>query len=91
MRDDFSVQTKDVLAKRVGYRCSTPGCRQLTSGPHDDPNRAINVGVAAHMTAASPGGPRYDLLLTAEQRRSAENGIWLCPSCGKLVDNDDSR
>ena len=60
MRDDFQTQTKELLAKRVGYRCSNPGCRQPTSGPHDDPNRAISVGVAAHITAASPGGPRHD-------------------------------
>lgn len=91
MRDDFSAQTKDVLAKRVGYRCSNPGCRQQTSGPHDDPNRAINVGVAAHVTAASSGGPRYDPALSPEERQSVENGIWLCQTCGRLVDSDDSR
>lgn len=39
-------------------------------------------------TAASPDGPRYDPTLTAEQRSSPDNGIWLCQNCGKLVDND---
>jgi len=63
----------------------------LTSGPHDDPTRAINVGVAAHITAASLGGPRYDLALSPEERGSVDNGIWLCQTCGKLVDSDDSR
>jgi hypothetical protein len=91
MRDDFTVPTKDVLADRVGHRCSNPGCRQQTSGPHDDASRAVNVGVAAHITAASPGGPRYDPHLSQEQRRSTENGIWLCQTCGKLADSDDSR
>jgi len=91
MRDDFAPATKDVLARRVGYRCSNSGCRQQTSGPHEDPSRAISVGVAAHITAASPGGPRFDPTLTPEQRRSIENGIWLCQTCGKLVDSDDQR
>ena len=91
MRDDFPAATRELLAKRVGYRCSNPGCRQLTSGPHDDPGRAINLGVAAHVTAASPGGLRYDTALSSKQRRSIENGIWLCQTCGKLVDSDDSR
>jgi len=91
MRDDFPAQTKEVLAKRVGYRCSNPTCRQLTSGPHDDPGRAVNVGVAAHITAAAPGGARYDPDLTPEQRQSSDNGIWLCQTHAKLVDNDDSR
>jgi hypothetical protein len=91
MREEFAPQTKDVLAKRVGYRCSNPGCQQVTSGPADDPARAVNVGVAAHITAASPGGPRYNAALSAEERSSIGNGIWLCQTCGKLVDNDDAR
>ena len=90
-RDDFNMQTKETLAKRVGMRCSNPNCRQLTSGPQVDPQKAINVGVAAHITAASPGGPRYDPNLTNEQRQSIENGIWLCQTHGKLVDNDELR
>ena len=30
MRGDFTARTKDTLAKRVGYRCSNPHCRQTT-------------------------------------------------------------
>jgi hypothetical protein len=90
-RDDFSLLTKETLAKRVGMRCSNPNCRKLTSGPQVDPQKVINVGVAAHITAASPGGPRYDPTLTNEQRQSIENGIWLCQNHGKLVDNDELR
>lgn len=91
MRDDFSSKTKEILAKRVGWKCSNPNCRRLTSGPQLDVNKAINIGVAAHITAASPGGPRYDSSLTREQRQSIENGIWLCQTCSKLIDNDDLR
>ncbi|MBI2469981.1 MAG: hypothetical protein HYV59_01885 [Planctomycetes bacterium] len=91
MRDDFPVNIKDVLAKRVGFRCSNPSCRQLTSGPQTDPSKAINVGVVAHITAASPQGPRYDPALTPDERSSINNGIWLCQTCAKLVDNDPIR
>lgn len=91
MRDDFHSTTKELLAKRVGYRCSNPSCRQSTSGPHKNPTKIINVGVAAHITAASPGGPRYDAFLSSEQRSSAQNGIWLCQKCAKLIDNDSIR
>jgi len=90
-RDDFSLKTKDLLAKRVGMRCSNPNCRQPTSGPEVNPLGVINVGVAAHITAASPGGSRYEPTLTAEQRQSIDNGIWLCQNCAKLIDNDASR
>jgi hypothetical protein len=48
----------------------------------------VNIGVAAHITAASPGGPRYDLHLTPVERAGHENGIWLCQNCAKLIDND---
>lgn len=43
------------------------------------------------MKAASRGGPRYDASLTPEQRQDADNGIWLCQNCAKLVDNDQTR
>jgi hypothetical protein len=91
MRDDFSEEVKRIIAARAGYRCSRAACRALTSGPQVDPSKALNIGVAAHITAASPGGPRYDPSLTSEERRSANNAIWLCQNCGKLVDNDQAR
>lgn len=62
-----------------------------TSGPSADPERAFNVGVAAHITAASKGGPRYDPSLTAEQRKSIENAVWLCGKCNTMVDQDETR
>ena len=78
MRDDFSAKVKGLLAKRVGYVCSNPNCRKQTSGPQKDSNKTINIGVAAHITAASSKGPRFDKSLTNEQRKSESNGIWLC-------------
>jgi len=91
MRDDFDKGTLDTLAKRVGVRCSNPACKQLTTGPRTDSAHIVNIGVGAHITAASPGGPRFDPALSAAERRSADNGIWLCQNHGKLVDNDDAR
>jgi hypothetical protein len=91
MRDDFPGQIKEELARRVGYICSNPGCRQLTSGPQAGPTGTVNIGVAAHITAASPRGPRYSPDLTAEQRVSAANGVWLCQTCAALVDRDVDR
>jgi hypothetical protein len=90
-RDDFSSKTKDTLARRVGMLCSNPACRKLTSGPQFDPTKALNIGVAAHITAASVGGPRYDQSKAKDERSSIENGIWLCQNCAKLVDNDEHR
>jgi tetratricopeptide (TPR) repeat protein/nucleoside phosphorylase len=91
VRDDFPEEVKRIVAQRVGYQCSNPDCRALTSGPQIDPTKALNVGVAAHITAAAPGGPRYDPSLTPEARRHPDNAIWLCRTCAKLVDNDLAR
>ena len=87
-RDDFSAKVKDELAERVGFHCSYPGCPMITSGPKTGSRGSINLGVASHITAAAPGGPRYDPSLTAEQRASGDNGIWLCLIHSVLVDRD---
>jgi len=59
-----------------------------TSGP-DAAGGTTNSGVAAHISAASPGGARYDETLTAEQRSDIGNGIWLCQVHAKLIDDDE--
>jgi hypothetical protein len=51
----------------------------------------VNVGVGAHITAASSGGPRFDSSLSERERRAAANGIWLCQTCAKLIDSDAPR
>src|ERR1700675_1024013 len=90
-RDDFSPATISALARRSGNRCSNPSCRKPTSGPQPSNSfGVINIGVGAHITAASPGGARYDATLTKEQRTSIENGIWACRDCGALIDRDES-
>jgi hypothetical protein len=91
MRDDFLAKTVRDLAGRVGYKCSNPSCGKVTVGPESQATGAINVGVAAHITAAAPGGPRFDECLSSEQRRSAENGIWVCQTCAKLINSDIAR
>lgn len=88
MRDNFNSKTKEILASRVGYRCSNPRCGILTKGPNFKGDSFVNVGVAAHITAAAKGGPRYDDSLSVTQRKSIKNGIWLCQSCSKLIDSD---
>ncbi|MFI5700886.1 hypothetical protein ACIA78_12655 [Streptomyces xanthochromogenes] len=63
----------------------------MTSGPKLQASGAVNLGVAAHIAAASPGGPRYDSALTPAERSAQSNGIWLCQNCGKLIDSDVAR
>ena len=72
MRDDFTKKTKERIAQRAGYRCSNPDCGIPTRGAASDDEHFISVGIAAHITAASLGGPRDDPTLTTEERRITE-------------------
>lgn len=87
MRDDFKKSEVTKLAQQSGYRCSNPSCRRPTIGPDGDRGTA-SIGVAAHIAAASVGGPRFDPTMTLEERSSIDNGIWLCQTCSRLIDTD---
>lgn len=88
-RDNFNKPTIDALAKRVGYVCSNPNCKQHTSGPNSSDEKFTLIGVAAHITAAASGGPRFDATLTSQERKGINNGIWLCGNCATLIDKDE--
>lgn len=90
-RDDFLSKTRTALALRAAYRCSFSGCGVATAGPSDaGPENHVSIGVAAHITAAAPGGPRYDPEMTKEQRKGIDNGIWLCQTHSRLIDADEA-
>lgn len=90
-RDNFPQAVRRVIGERVNYHCSNPQHRVGTTGPRSESDKSITLGVAAHITAAAPGGPRHDASLSPEERASASNGIWLCQNCAKLIDNDVTR
>lgn len=91
-RDEFSTRTKTTLAGRAGHACSNPDCQLATSGAAlGDDGKVVVVGVAAHIKAAAPGGPRYDPLQPAEDRRHASNAIWLCTAHAKQIDDDPAH
>ena len=87
VRDDFNLRVLRRLAEEVGNRCSNPNCRASTSGPSRE-RGGSNVGVGAHIAAASPGGPRFDPSMTSDERKSHRNGVWLCGRCARAIDND---
>lgn len=57
-------------------------------GPGPGPQQVISGGMAAHIYAASPSGPRGTGGLSAAERREPENGIWTCYFHGKAIDSD---
>jgi len=86
-RDDFSPKVKAALAKRAAFLCSI--CGASTVGPsRESPEAFTNIGVSAHIAGASQGSARYDSAMTAEQRKSIRNAIWLCQTHAKAIDDD---
>lgn len=93
-RDDFSADTKRALADRVNNHCCFPGCWAVTLGPSDESGESTSrSGMACHIAAASggPGARRAVSGMTAEERSSIDNGIWMCYTHGKLIDTDEVR
>lgn len=90
-RDDFTKKTIDILGKRVAFHCSNPNCRKITIGPNEEKEKATIIGIAAHITAASPEGPRFNPDLNEVERRHIDNGIWLCSNCATLIDKDPAK
>ena len=86
MRDDFPASVRRTLGQRVGYLCSHPECGVSTIGPGSGAGDVVTVGVAAHIAAASPGGPRFDPAMTAADRADIRNGIWLCQTHAREID-----
>lgn len=86
-RDNFNKAVIKELAREVGNYCSI--CNVLTKVPKNGHvSQDMSIGVAAHICAASPNGPRFASSQTVDERSSKSNGIWLCASCSVLIDRD---
>lgn len=90
-RDNFSQKTKDLLGQSVGFYCVRPGCAKPTTAFNSSTGGISSLGHAAHDSAASPGGARFEESMTPEQRKALNNGAHLCPTCARLVDIDYER
>ena len=89
-RDDFPTPVIVKVAERASYLCSNPNYARMTCGPcAADDTKSAKVGVAAHICAASSGGPRYDPNQLPAERSSIRNAIWLCGGCGLIVDKNN--
>lgn len=76
---------------QAGYICTFPGCHNATVGATSDGEAVVNIGVACHICAASPGGPRFDRDMSADERRSVSNGIWMCQDHATTIDSRDPK
>lgn len=91
-REEFSLAVKRDVRDRAGGLCSQPQCRIPTVGADNSTEQGVTIiGVAAHIRAAAPGGPRHDPIQVPAERTSIKNAIWLCASCATLIDKNQGR
>ena len=89
-RDNFDKAVSDALAKRAAYICSNPECRTHTIAPSPgEETKFIYIGKAAHICAASSGGPRFNSKMSSKERKSINNGIFLCSNCAEMIDKNE--
>lgn len=88
-RDNFRPKIVEILKKRASFICSNPSCKKMTVAPSEiDEEKILYIGRAAHICAASKGGPRYDVNMTEDQRSSIENALFLCSNCADMIDDN---
>jgi hypothetical protein len=88
-RHNFPANVVKKVAERAAYICSNPRCNRVTVGPDaSSASASIKTGEAAHICAAAPGGPRYDMSQTETDRKSINNALWLCAACADLIDKN---
>lgn len=61
------------LLLRSGNQCAFPDCERKLINAKDQ-----WVGEVCHVSAAMPGGERFDSGMTNEERRSADNLLLMC-------------
>lgn len=89
-RINFREPVRRLLKDEAGGLCCFGSCLRVTNGTTTNEQgkaKSAGIGVAAHVYAAAERGPRPPGDLTEEQIRSPENGLWMCASCGELVDD----
>ena len=87
-RIEFSAKTKRLIADRAGNQCSFPTCGRRTVSADPATASPSSDGFASHIHSAAAGGPRGRGGLTENELRSQANGIWLCGTHARLVDNN---
>ena len=93
--NNFNAATVKYLRESVNNHCSKPDCWERTLGPSESltkikKNRKISIsGDAAHINGATEGAARWKKL-PSKYLSSEENGIWLCKSHAKIIDDDEN-
>ena len=91
-RNDFPHKIVEISKQRAAYICSNPECKVMTVAPSfEEESKVQYIGIVAHISAASIGGPRYDDNISSDTRMSISNAIFLCNNCATMIDKNKGR
>lgn len=82
-----SPQTITKLWAKAAGRCEYDGCNKLLY-KDDLTSEDINRGFVAHIIAASPDGPRGDVVLSAQMVDDIGNVMLMCHDHHRLIDHE---
>ena len=82
-----SPQTITKLWAKAAGRCEYDGCNKLLY-KDDLTSEDINRGFVAHIIAASPDGPRGDVVLSAQLVDDIGNVMLMCHAHHRLIDHE---
>jgi hypothetical protein len=85
---EFKERDIKTLRQRAGESCSR--CKRTTGQSHSAVDKSVTLGDAAHIRAARRGEARFVEDMTDEDRAHIGNGIWVCPTCHKIIDGDET-
>lgn len=82
----ISNEVMRLLYAHSGNRCAYPDC---TNPIFEDDGQL--TGECCHIKAYSPGGPRYDVSQTDEERNGVDNLVLMCSRHHAIVDKNEDR
>jgi len=86
-RSDLPDPERNLLYASSGNECAFPNCAAVLVKPGETTGKAVNIGQAAHIVAASRQGPRgVEPLVDGDRDTGASNRILLCPTHHAEID-----
>jgi len=88
-RDNFPGDVIKAIKEQSAYICSNPDCKKLTVAPSlRDEMKVRYMGKVAHISAAAVNGPRFISGMSAGERMSIANALFLCSNCADIIDKN---
>lgn len=89
--EECDEKTVFMIWMRAGGRCQFRGCNSdlLEHLPSATPHKRL--GYVAHVVAASPGGPRGDVIRSPLLSNDIRNVMLLCDGCHRTIDSHEQR